>query len=431
MKKLENHWDWKDIMRRKRRRLNPKAIMLVIVLVAVYILFTNIGGVFGSDELKLNDLNKEEMIVAEADVPKTQKITLAAAGDIIFHMSQINSGYVEQTDTYDFDRFFEYVKPVIEAADIAIANFEGTTGGTSESYKAYPRFNIPDETLDAVNYAGFDILSTANNHALDTYNDGLIRTLDEIEERAMLSVGTYREKPESRVLYVEVKGIKIAFLSYTYSCNGMEATMTAEDLDAMVNIVNEAHVLSDETKAAKILDDIEEAKAEGADVITAIMHWGNEYQKDPSVAQRELADLMFVNGVDIILGSHPHVIQDSKTLEYDGEKKFVVYSMGNFISNQRQETLDVYYPNLDNYYTEDGVIINIEIEKDFETGITSLGQIEFVPTWVYRVEAAPLYDYDVIPIEDYLKSNILNLDDYTLSRMERSFKDTMSKMNID
>lgn len=417
-------------MRRKRRRLNPKAIILVIVLVAVYILFTNIGEVIGSDELNLNNLNKEEMIVAEADVPKTQKITLAAVGDIIFHMSQINSGYDEQTETFDFDRFFEYVKPVIESADIAVANFEGTTGGTKESYKAYPRFNIPDETLDAVKYAGFDILSTANNHTLDTYKEGLIRTLDEIETRGMLSVGTYRERPESRVLYVEEKGIKIAFLSYTYSCNGMEATMTDEDLDAMVNIVNEKHVLNDKNKAAKIFEDIDEAKAEGADVITAIMHWGNEYQKDPSVAQRELADLMFMNGVDIILGSHPHVIQDSKTLEYDGEKKFVVYSMGNFISNQRQETLDSEYLNLDNFYTEDGIIINIEIEKDFETGVTTIGEIEFVPTWVYRVKAPPLFDYDVIPVEEYLKSNSLNLDDYTLSRMERSFRDTMSKMNI-
>lgn len=416
--------------RKRRRRLNPKAIILVIVLVAVYILFTNIGEVIGSDELNLNNLNKEEMIVAEADVPKTQKITLAAVGDIIFHMSQINSGYDEQTETFDFDRFFEYVKPVIESADIAVANFEGTTGGTKESYKAYPRFNIPDETLDAVKYAGFDILSTANNHTLDTYKEGLIRTLDEIETRGMLSVGTYRERPESRVLYVEEKGIKIAFLSYTYSCNGMEATMTDEDLDAMVNIVNEKHVLNDKTKAAKIFEDIDEAKAEGADVITAIMHWGNEYQKDPSVAQRELADLMFMNGVDIILGSHPHVIQDSKTLEYDGEKKFVVYSMGNFISNQRQETLDSEYLNLDNFYTEDGIIINIEIEKDFETGVTTIGEIEFVPTWVYRVKAPPLFDYDVIPVEEYLKSNSLNLDDYTLSRMERSFRDTMSKMNI-
>jgi poly-gamma-glutamate synthesis protein (capsule biosynthesis protein) len=417
-------------MRRKRRKLNPKAIIMVIVIAAVYIVFTNIGGVIGNDELNLDDINKEQMIVAEADIPKTQKITLAAVGDIIFHMSQINSGYDEQTETFDFDRFFEYVKPVIESADIAVANFEGTTGGSKESYKAYPRFNIPDETLDAVKYAGFDILSTANNHTLDTYKEGLIRTLDEIEERGMLSVGTYREKPESRVLYVEEKGIKIAFLSYTYSCNGMEATMTTEDLDAMVNMVNENQVLNDKTKASKILEDIEEAKTEGADVITAIMHWGNEYQKDPSVAQRELADLMFINGVDIILGSHPHVIQDSKTLEYDGEKKFVIYSMGNFISNQRQESLDSEYPSLDNFYTEDGIIIKIEIEKDFETGVTTIGEIEFVPTWVYRVKAPPLFDYDVIPVEEYLKSNMLKLDDYTLSRMERSFRDTMSKMNI-
>lgn len=415
---------------RRKRKLNPKAIILIIALLAIYVLFLSVDGMSKSDELNLNDLNKEEMVAVETDIPKTQKITLAAAGDIIFHMSQINSGYDADKDTFDFERYFEYVKPIIESADIAVANFEGTTGGTKESYKAYPRFNVPDETLDAVKYAGFDILSTANNHTLDTYKEGLVRTLDEIEERGMLSVGTYREKPQSRVLYVEEKGIKIAFISYTYGCNGMEATMTDEDLDAMVNLVNEKDVLNDKNEAYKILEDIEEAKEEGADIITAIMHWGNEYQKNPSLAQRELADLMLTNGVDIILGSHPHVIQDSKVLEYDNEKKFVIYSMGNFISNQRQETLDSEYPRLDNFYTEDGIIVNIEIEKDFESDITTVEEITFVPTWVYRVKALPLYDYDIIPVEDYLKTNSLNLDEYTLSRMERSFKDTMSKMNI-
>jgi poly-gamma-glutamate capsule biosynthesis protein CapA/YwtB (metallophosphatase superfamily) len=356
----------------------------------------------------------------DPEKPRNETIVLSAVGDIIYHMSQITSAYDEQKGTYDFNRYFDEIKPIIEAADIAVANFEGTTAGDDiYAYKAYPIFNAPDETLDAIKYAGFDVISTVNNHSIDTNKIGIERTLQKIQDRGMMTVGTYAQKPETRILIVEEKDIRVAFMAYTYGCNGMEAVLTPEELDAMVNIIDED----------KINEDIADAKAQNADLIVAVMHWGNEYQRDPSQDQKDLANSMIEKGVDIILGSHPHVIQDSVSFEHEGETKFVIYSMGNFISNQRQESLDPEYPNLKNYYTEDGVIVNIKITKSFENNQTVIEDVSFIPTWVYRVKAPPLFDYKVIPLTTYPANNPLGLDEVTLGRMERSYNDTMIKMN--
>lgn len=425
---------------KKRKNKNKYIIILliaVIMIVSIYMLKGNESLANGniqestteqaSTDVNIKESTTEQTSTEDATIteePKTQTIIISAVGDIIYHMSQIQSAYNSDKGTYDFNRYFELIKPIIESSDIAIGNFEGTTAGTKEyAYMAYPRFNAPDEVLDAIKYAGFDVISTVNNHSIDTGKNGIIRTLEEIKKRGMLTVGTNAgssSEYNQRVIFVEEKGIKIAFIAYTFGCNGMETLLTPEELNNMVNIIDKS----------KILQDIEYAKNNNADMITAFMHWGTEYQRDPSATQRELADFMFTNGVDIVLGSHPHVIQDSKILEYNGEKKFIIYSMGNFISNQRQESLDSEYPNLDNFYTEDGVIVNIEIEKNFETNQTVINQINFIPTWVNRIKTAPLYDYDVIPVELYLKNNPLGLDEYTLSRMERSYKNTMIKMNM-
>jgi len=367
-----------------------------------------------------NSLNKPNESEEEEIVEKTKSVKISAVGDIMFHMSQINGGYDESTDTYDYKAFFEDIKPFIEEADIAFANFEGTTAGLEDGnvYKAWPVFNVPDETLDALKYSGFDVLSTINNHSIDMGKQGIIRTIEQIGQRDMLHVGTRTSPEEDRVLMLEENDIKIAVIAYTYGCNGLEQYLTEDELDYMVNIIDEN----------KINQDIEYSKDNEADIIIAFMHWGGEYQRDPSVQQRNLADMMLNNGVDIILGSHPHVIQDSKTLEVDGEKKFIAYSMGNFISNQRYETLAHEYPNLNMYYTEDGVVVNIEIEKDLQKNQTVIKNVDFTPTWVNRVKVNGKYDYDVLPIENYLENN--DVSEELKLRMENSYNNTMGKMNI-
>lgn len=349
-------------------------------------------------------------------------INIKATGDIMFHPSQLDEAYDAVSGTYDFTNSFRQVKSIFQDADLAIANFEGTTGGNEVyAYQGYPLFNAPDEVLDAIKDAGFDVLSTVNNHCLDTRKAGIIRTIEQIQKRGMDNIGTYAEKPEHRVLIKDIKGIKVAFMAYTEMVNGLDSLLTGEQLDSMVNIINET----------KMKEDIKYAKEQKADVIISFMHWGNEYSRVESQNQDNIADMLFTEGVDIILGSHPHVIQPSKILDYDGKKKFVTFSMGNFISNQRIETLEPYgIAESVAKYTEDGVIVNIEIEKKGETGEVSIKNIDYTPLWVYKgLKADGKTEHVVYPAMDYIESNELN--DNSKARMKRSYDDTMIQMNVE
>nr|WP_312578572.1 CapA family protein [Sedimentibacter sp.] len=424
-------------MNRKSRRRKRKLRFFIIVLIliaGVTAAAIAVNGIVNerqkpiennnSQNIDNNQNNNDAQQEPEPEEKPTPDVTIdiKATGDIMFHPSQLEGAYDSATGTYDFKNSFREVKSIFQEADLAIANFEGTTAGnTVYEYQGYPLFNAPDEVLDAIKDAGFDVLSTVNNHCLDTRKAGIIRTIEQIQKRGMDSIGTYEEKPEHRVLIKDVKGIKIAFIAYTEMVNGLESLLTAEELDYMVNIVDET----------KIKEDIEYAKEQNADVIIAFMHWGNEYSRVESQNQDNLADMMFTEGVDIILGSHPHVIQPSKILDYNGKKKFVTYSMGNFLSNQRVETLKPY--GLDESvakYTEDGLIVNIEIEKKGETGEVSIKNIDYIPLWVYKgVNEKGKTEHVVYPIMGYIESDELNDD--SKMRMGRSYDDTMIQMDVE
>ncbi len=409
--------------RKKRIKLMSWSLVILIGVLAASFVVNGIGKDGKKNEQPpieeetgeetSNELTKEQ---PEPDV----SVRIRATGDIMFHPSQIDGAYDATTNTYNFENSFKAIKEIIEEADIAIANFEGTTAGnTIYAYQGYPMFNAPDEALDAIKNAGFDILSTANNHSLDTRKAGIIRTIEQIKARGMEPVGTFIEKPETRVLIKDVKGIKFAFLSYTEMVNGLESVLTPVDLDAMVNIFDEA----------KMKEDIIYAKEQNADVIIALLHWGDEYSRIQAQRQEILTDMLFLSGVDIILGSHPHVIQPTQTLDYDGKTKFVAYSMGNFISNQRVETLIPYgMTEHVSKYTEDGIIIDIEIEKKGETKEVSIKNINYIPLWVYKgVNENGTAEHVVYPIMDYIES--AELDENSKARMSRSYADTMAQMN--
>lgn len=370
------------------------------------------------DEVEVNkdveDIKEEiieEIIEVIIEEPKISSINLLAVGDIMFHSPQYKAAYNKETDSYDFNSTFEYIKKYVENADIALANFETVTAGKEIGYQSYPRFNTPKESLLAIKDAGFDILSTANNHSLDHGKKGLIRTIDNIEEYGMKNIGTYKE-PNAPILIEEVEGITIGFLSYTYGLNGLDSFLTKEELSYMVNRIDED----------KIKRDIEKTKELGADITLVFIHWGNEYQREPSVYQIDLGEKMVEWGANIILGSHPHVIQKSQIINKDGKDNFIIYSMGNFLSNQRKETLN-------NSYTEDGVMANLEIEKDFSTGDTIIKNINYIPTWVHRYRENGRLIYEILPVYDILEGNIdIIASDAVKSRLEKSFQDTMKKM---
>src|SRR5690554_191707 len=179
----------------------------------------------------------DEIIVEIVEEPKISNIKLLAVGDIMFHSPQFKAAYNNESSTYDFIPTFKHVKKYIESSDIAIGNFETVTAGEEVGFSGFPRFNAPKETLKALSEVGFNILSTANNHAIDKGRDGLIRTIDYINEYGMKNIGTYKER-ENNILIEEVEDIRIGFLSYTYGLNGLDSLLTKEELTYMVNLID-------------------------------------------------------------------------------------------------------------------------------------------------------------------------------------------------
>lgn len=302
--------------------------------------------------------------------------TLAVCGDAMSHMPQTRDAYDSQAGAYDYKPMIRFAKPWIEQADYAVVNLETTFAGGPD-YSGFPAFNTPDALGDALKDAGFDLVSTANNHCLDRGYDGMVRTLDVLDNLGLAHVGTYRSAEEraaqNGVHVADVGGIKVAFLSYTYGTNGIPVSKSHPDT---VNILHtdymsDAQVLD----TARIADDLSAAEALSPDLIAVIVHWGVEYQTTQNEHQEEIADFLFDHGADVILGSHPHVLQpmETRTLtDRDGTTHtgFVCWSLGNFISSQNDE------------YTDTTVVLNLELTKNPNTGVTDVTKVGYVPLYM-------------------------------------------------
>ncbi len=355
----------------------------------------------------IDDKDLEENIEEIEEILEPINIDILAVGDIMFHMPQINSGQIA-IGQYDFKPIFRHVKEYIQDADLALANYETVTL-SSRPYSGFPRFNSPHETIESLEYAGFDVLSTANNHSLDQGKEGIISTIEAIKANGMNYAGTNLDKG-MEPLVMDVEGIRIGILSYTYGLNGLDSLLNAEELSYMVNLIDEE----------KIKEDIEELKNNDVDLILSYIHWGHEYHHQPSDYQLKLGRDMVHWGINIVFGSHPHVVQKSEIIEIDGRDNFIIYSMGNFLSNQREVTMG-------NPYTEDGVMVKLAIEKDLEENETIIKDVEYIPTWVYRYSEDGRYLYEILPVEDVIDGIIgLDINGAIKSRIEKSFNDTKS-----
>ena len=269
-----------------------------------------------------------------AVVAQETRLKLVFTGDIMGHDTQIASALATGEEGYDYNPCFQYLKPYFDDADIVIGNLEVTFAGPP--YKGYPQFSSPDELADALQEAGFDILITANNHALDRKQDGLERTLEQLDQRGILHTGSFTD-PVARSLHyplvVENNGIRLALLNYTYGTNGLKVPPPS--------IVNRIDTL-------QIRQDLLRAATAEPDFILVTMHWGEEYQRTENSTQREVAAFLFRNGADAIIGSHPHVVQP---IRGEGKGNLVAYSVGNFISNQRPR------------YRDGGIAFELELVK--------------------------------------------------------------------
>jgi poly-gamma-glutamate synthesis protein (capsule biosynthesis protein) len=244
-------------------------------------------------------------------------------GDIMGHDSQIKSAKVNDS-VYDYTCNYQYLKPLISSVDVAIANLEVTLAGPP--HKGYPQFSSPDAIADACKNAGIDILGTANNHSMDRGQKGLIRTLDVLDKKGIPHFGTYRDLKEKEThspLFIDKNGIKVALINATYGTNGIPV---------------KPPVIVDLIDYKRIKKEVEKAQQKQVDKIIVLIHWGKEYLIVPSEKQEKMAESIFKLGVDIIIGSHPHVIQRS---EWDKQQdRLICYSLGNFISNQRKLNTD-------------------------------------------------------------------------------------------
>lgn len=289
-------------------------------------------------------------------------LRLLFVGDIMGHAPQIKSAETGPGQ-YDYTPCFRYVKPLLGKADLAIGNLELTMPG-KPPYTGYPMFRSPDALAPALKDAGFDILVTSNNHANDSHALGVTHTIDVLHDAGFLQTGTFKNQRERNALYplmVYKDGFKIAILNYTYGTNGVPT-----EAPTIVNLID----------TVQIKADLAEARARQPDCIIAVMHWGLEYQLTENPEQRAVARLLIAHGADLVIGSHPHVVQPIKkesATAPDGTRReaLVVYSMGNFISNQQQANTDI------------GIMVQVDIVKNKGVSKAKVGNYGYIPVWRY------------------------------------------------
>lgn len=331
-------------------------------------------------------------------IPETYA-TVLSTGDIMVHSTQLDGAKTSSGD-YDFSAFFKETAPYFAAADLSVANLEVTFGGTESGvFSGYPVFNTPDSLADAIKASGLNLLITSNNHSYDTGLFGLKRTAQILKQKGIEFTGTRESETDPAYLIKEINGIKIGIADFTYETSGqtpgrkyLNGAIIAEEANNLINSFSYDDLDAFYAQAANM---ITEMKSGGADYILFYMHWGNEYQTSPNTWQKTIAQQLSNLGVNMIIGSHPHVVQPVELIySEDGESTTVcLYSTGNYVSNQRQELMD----SCPSGHTEDGVLFSFTLKKDADG--TVLSDLDLIPTWVNKYRGGSGYQYTVYPLE--------------------------------
>jgi len=394
------------------KKLNLNSIQKMLSLLILLTLIFICGCSNESNNISISDTSENNNF-------KSTSINLTAVGDVMAHSPQLKAQYNSHNNTYSFDNNFKYIKKYIESSDLSIANLETTLAGESIGYSSYPTFNTPDAIATALKNTGFDIISTINNHTFDKGTQGFDRTLSVLKELEFETIGTKSDINDDDYIIKDINGIKLGITSYSYGdiinsdkyLNGIKLSDECKD---RANIFSSSNV---DDAFNTINNTI--SKLHNTDMQVLIIHWGNEYQRVPSKFQSELAQKLSDAGVDIIIGSHPHVVQPVEMIKSsDGNTEtLIVYSLGNLISNQRRETLG-------NSYTEDGLIVSIDINKDSYDGNAYISSVKCIPTWVNKYSDNNKFVYEVVPIEDKVTLN--TMENLSQSKVKQSYSNTSS-----
>ncbi len=369
----------------------------IISLLLITIFITVSSGSMYTSQSSAQSASKPLALQTEAVAKNTSgtysKLSLTFIGDLLMHSPQRKSGYNAATNSYNFDYFFKDVKKYFKNKDFVFGTLETPVDklASDRAYTGYPCFRNPSEYLAAINNSGINVLATANNHTFDQYTSGILATMKWLNYYKIPATGTFRtakEREQNPVLFLNKNNIKLAFTSYTQISN-IKVPASSE---YMLNLIN----------LDKIKKDISFAKSKKADVIIIWLHFGTEYQRQPTPYQKNIVQKIAELGADVIIGSHPHVLEPMNVLEVGKRKVFVAYSLGNFISNQYWR------------YSTDGLILNMDIEKK-NGKINFLRNITYIPTAVIREYSGPVKLTDKV-IKSMQDHDILTYD----SRIKRS-----------
>lgn len=332
-------------------------------------------------------------------------VTFRCLGDFVLHMPVIDAARTPEGEI-DFHDMLAPVADLIGDADYTVANVDGVMGA-SDVYSGYPRFSSPIALLDALQDYGVDMLTMANNHALDCDYEGLIRQLDACDARGMDHIGASRSRQERDTPQIrELNGIRVGFLNYTAHANGREEACVPEAAEYGLNFAYKSNFEKD----AQALRDA------GAECIVAFMHWGEEYQRIADDEENILASRLVRAGVDVIVGGHPHVIQRIYWLAGEEKNTLCCYSLGNFLSNQQSE------------YQNCGIIFEFTLKKDAEGRVT-VHAPGYIPVFVWRQEAGAGYTYRLLATERALANPPEGMDKAAYGRMKLSWVDTVEHLS--
>lgn len=382
---------------KKRRKVRLKKrgkILFIIVLVVsfgvIYFSSSNFSFFKSTDKVEKKDVIEKEV---KKDKDYTAKVFMV--GDALIH-SAVYEDARQSDGTYDFTPMLSAIKPISTKYDLAYYNQETILGGKDLGYSNYPRFNSPQEVGDAFVDAGFNLVSLATNHTMDKGEQGVLNSVAYWKTKSgVVSSGQWssdEERNQSIATIHEVNNIKYAFISYTIWTNGLSTPTGKEYLN---------NLYSEEKAKADI-----EAVRDKVDFVIVAMHWGTEYSFKVDAKQEEIANYLSSLGVDLIIGAHPHVIQ---TVEYiNNNKTFVVYSLGNFISDQN---------DVDNFT---GLAFEVTLKKhvDVDDKVTNSvvePKAELVYTTTTKVRGVN-HNFKVVPYpnltDNELKNHLSYYDSY-------------------
>ncbi len=426
--------------RRSRRSRFPVLLLLAIALLLAAAVLAMCGRKNAeSPESGIWSGQSEPAETTQAVPTVVSTATIAAEGDLLMHSYLFTNNpkypaaaYIED-GVYNFDSIFQYVNAYVSGADYAVINLE-TTFGNDTVYSGNPLFNCPDALADSVSAAGYDMLLTANNHCADTGAAGIKRTLEQARSRNLTTLGTQLNDTEKKYAVVDVNGIQLGMLCYTYA-GGLESdgspnfNLNENTILREPGLVNYFTVDELDSFYSEVQTYLDNMREEGAEAIILYIHWGTEYALTEDATQRGIAQKLCDLGVDVIIGGHPHVVQpmDLLTSTTDPDHKTVcLYSMGNAVSNQRKEEMQTSCPT---GHTEDGVIFYVTFEK-YSDDTVAVADTDILPTWVNKfTNSDGKVEYNILPLDDQKLSQwqtLYGLTDAVYEQAQNSYDRTMN-----